>query len=261
MDWLQQIDVGKFILFTLVLTRVSGLLMTAPIYGTPDIPLQVRALFAFAISLLVVPSQWGVSVPGLENVLEYLLMIGSELVIGLALGLGITILLSGIELAGHLVDQVSGMLIAEVVDAFQGNNSSIVSRMLFFLTVAIYVSLGGHRLAMAGLLDTFQAIPPGSAAMPSRALTETMVTLVIQSFDLGFRAAAPVVASLLLANFVLGLISRAMPQLNLFVMGFGLNAMLALGVLGVSIGAAVWVFQDQIEPTILAVLEAVRSTQ
>jgi flagellar biosynthetic protein FliR len=260
MGWIEQFDAGKFILFTLILTRVSGLLMTAPIYGTPDIPLQVRALFAFALSLLVVPSQWGVAVPDAGNLPQYLLLIGSELVVGLALGLGISILFSGIELAGHLIDQVSGMMIAEIFDPVQGNNTSIVSRLLYWVTASIYVAIGGHRLAMAGLLDTFQSIPPGSASMPG-SLTGTLVALLTQSFELGIRAAAPVVAAMLLANLVLGLIARAMPQLNLFVLGFGLNAMLALGILGISLGAAVWVFEDQIEPTVNAVLDSLRSTQ
>jgi len=260
MDWLPQFEVGKFILFTLILTRVSGLLMTAPIYGTPEIPLQVRALFAFALSLLVVPSQWGVPMPDPGNLAVYLLLIGSELAIGLALGLGITILFSGIELAGHLIDQVSGMMIAEIFDPVQGNNTSIVSRLLYLVTVSIYVAIGGHRLAMAGLLDTFQSIPPGSASMPG-SLAGMLVTLLAQSFELGIRAAAPVVAAMLLANLVLGLIARALPQLNLFVLGFGLNAMLALGILGISLGGAAWVFEDQIEPTINAVLDALRSTQ
>jgi flagellar biosynthetic protein FliR len=260
MDWLQQIEIGRFILFTLILTRVSGLLMTAPIYGTPDIPLQVRALFAFALSLLVAPSQWGVPAPDPGNLPYYLLLIGSELVIGLALGLGITILFSGIELAGRLIDQVSGMMMAEIFDPVQGESTSILSRLLYLLTGSIYVAVGGHRLAMAGLLDTFQAIPPGSAAMPPD-LADTLVTLVTQSFTLGIRAAAPVVASLLVANLVLGLISRALPQLNLFALGFGLNALLALGVLGISLGAAAWVFEDQIEPTISAVLDGLRSRQ
>ncbi len=255
MDWLQYLDTNKYILFTLILTRVSGLLMTAPVYGTPDIPLQVRALFAFALSLLVVPSQWGVSSPNPASLAEYMVLLGSELAVGLALGLGITVLLSGIELAGRLIDQVSGMLIAEIFDPVQGENSSILSRLIFLTTVAVYVAIGGHRMAMAGLMDTFQAIPLGSAAAPSH-LADMFVALVSQSFALGVRAAAPVVASLLVANLVLGLITRALPQLNLFVLGFGLNVFLALGVLGVSLGAAVWVFADQIEPAIGVVLES-----
>ena len=62
MDWLRQLDVDKFLLFTLVLTRVSGLTMTAPIYGSKDIPMQVRALLAFALALLIMPTQWHVAI-------------------------------------------------------------------------------------------------------------------------------------------------------------------------------------------------------
>ena len=260
MEWLQQLDVGKFLLFTLVLTRVSGLLMTAPIYGTADIPTQVRALFTLAIAVLVFPSQWQVPVPDPGNLAEYLILVGSELVIGAGLGFGIAILFSGIDLAGQLIDQVSGLMIAEVFDPTQGNNTSIISRLLFLVTLSIFVAIGGHRIVMAGLLDTFRTIPPGSAAMPA-SLGETLVTLIGQSFVLGIRAAAPVVASMLLANVVLGLIARALPQLNILVIGFGINALLALGVLGISLGAAVWVFQDQVEPAVAAVLDGLKSAR
>ena len=254
MSALPPLDAGTFILFTLVLSRVSGLLMTAPIYGTAEIPLQVRALFALALSLLVFPSQWATALPDPGSLLAYAILLGSELVIGLVLGLGVSILISGIELAGHMIDQVSGLMLAEIFDPVQGTNTSIVSRLLYLTTILVFVTIGGHRMVMAGLLDTFQTIPAGSAAVPT-SVGEVLVALLAQSFSLGIRAAAPVVASLLIANVVLGLIARALPQLNLLVLGLGMNALLALGILGVSLGAAVWVFQHQLEPTVHAVLE------
>ena len=60
MDWLAQLDMDKFLLFTLVLTRVSGLTVTAPIYGSQEVPMQVRALLAFALAVLIVPGSIGV---------------------------------------------------------------------------------------------------------------------------------------------------------------------------------------------------------
>ena len=71
MDWLRHFDSEKLLLLTLVLTRVSGLMMTAPIYGGSDAPMQVRALLAFALAVLVMPSQWGVHVadPGTHALL------------------------------------------------------------------------------------------------------------------------------------------------------------------------------------------------
>jgi len=258
MAWLSQFGLQQFLLFTLVLTRVSGLVMVAPIYGTPDIPVQVRALLAFALSLLIVPTQLGVYVADPGSLANYLVFVGSELLIGLTLGLGVVTLFSGIQLAGDAVGRVSGTMLADIYDPASGASVPLFSHLLFALTLAVFVCLGGHRIVMAGLLDTFQTIPPGSAAVPD-SLTEMFVTLIQQSFALGLRAAAPVVTSLLLANLVLGLIGRTLPQLNILVLGFGLNALLTFGVLTLSLGAAVWVFQQQVEPMLEAVLESFRA--
>jgi flagellar biosynthetic protein FliR len=82
---------------------------------------------------------------------------------------------------------------------------------------------------------------------------------VTKSFALGIRAAAPLVTALLLANLVLGLISRTLPQLNILVIGFGVNTMLASGALILSLGAAAWVFGDQIGSAVEAVVRALGS--
>jgi flagellar biosynthetic protein FliR len=255
MDWLSQIDFEKFVLFTLVLTRMSGLVMTAPIFGTSDIPARIRALLAVALAVLIAPTQWEVAVEDPGTTLNYLVFIGSELAIGLSLGLGIVILFSGIQLAGQMIGRIGGMILADVFDPSAGTSVPTFSRFLFLVTMAVFVSIGGHRMVMAGLLDTFATIPPGSGAMPT-SIAETFVVLLAQSFALAIRAAAPVVTSLLLSTLVMGLISRTLPQLNILAVGFGMNAMLTFGVMALSLGATVWVFQDQLEPALEILLEA-----
>jgi flagellar biosynthetic protein FliR len=110
-------------------------------------------------------------------------------------------------------------------------------------------------MVMAGLLDTFRAVPPGSAGMPGAA-AETFVALAAQSFSLGIRWCAPVLASLLVANLALGLISRTLPQLNVLAVGLGMNILLTAGVLALAIGGGIWVFQDQLEPAVQKLAEA-----
>jgi len=258
MDWLRQIDPEKFLLFTLVLTRVSGLTMTAPIYGTKEVPLQVRALLAVALALLLAPSQWHVDVTYPGNTLNYLVFVGAELLIGTCLGLGIVVLLSGVQLAGQLIGRMGGMMLADVFDPTTETSVPMFSRFLFLVTLAVFVCIGGHRVVMAGLLDTFQTIPPGSGLVPV-SVADAFVTLVAQSFALGLRAAVPVVTALLLSTLVLGLISRTLPQLNILMVGFGLNALLTFAVLSLTVGAAAWVFQDQIEPALDTVLQALHA--
>jgi flagellar biosynthetic protein FliR len=129
----------------------------------------------------------------------------------------------------------------------------LLSQLLYLIAVAIYVAIGGHRLLMAALLDTFVAMPAGQAAL-STSVVEPLVTLLEQSFSLGIRVAAPAMVALLLATLVLGLISRTLPQLNLMAMGFGLNSMIGLGMLSVSLGGMAWVFQDEVTPALETVL-------
>jgi len=240
-----------------VLTRVSGLVITAPIFGTPEVPPQVRALLAFALAVLIFPAQLGVAVAYPGSLVSYLVLLGGELLIGATLGLGVVVLFSGIQLAGEAIGRISGTMLADIFDPSSGTSVPLFSHLLYLLTLVVFVCIGGHRILMAGLLDTFQTIPPGQAGLPP-SLTETFVVLVTQSFCLGLRAGAPVIASLLLANLVLGLIGRTLPQLNILAVGFGINSLLTFGALVLSVGAAVWVFQDQIEPTLEAILETLQ---
>ena len=146
-------------------------------------------------------------------------------------------------------------MVANVLDPSAGEQVSLFSRLLHLLALVVFVSIGGHRMVMAGLLDTFQSIPPGSAAIPV-SMAHTLVALLTQSFVLGIRAAAPVVVAILLSTLVMGLIGRTLPQLNILAVGFGLNSMLTFGVLAIALGAGVMVFQDQVEPTITMLLDA-----
>src|SRR5262249_4131687 len=118
---------------------------------------------------------------------------------------------------------------------------------------------GGHRQVMEALLDTFVTIPPGQATLPTD-LVETFTNLLTQSFTLAIRAAAPTMTALLLATLVLGLTSRALPQLNVMTAGLGLNALVALGTLSLTLGVAAWAFQEQLEPTFETLLGTLQGT-
>ncbi len=258
MDWLALLDVEHFLLFTLVLTRVSGLTMTAPIYGTSDVPMQVRALLAVALALLITPTQWDVAVEYPGTTINYMVFIGSELVVGVCLGLGVTILFSGVQLAGQMIGRISGMMLADVFDPSLQASVPTFSRLMFLVTMAVFVGIGGHRVVMAGLLDTFQTIPPGSGAFPA-SIVEGFVLLLTESFNLGIRAAMPVVTALLLSTLVMGLISRTLPQLNILMVGFGMNSMLTFAGLSLTLGAAAWAFQERVEPALEILLRALHA--
>jgi flagellar biosynthetic protein FliR len=255
MPWLTQIDTEKFLVFTLVLTRVSGLTMTAPLYGTKEVPRQVRVLLALAIALLIMPSQWNVHLEYPGTLLNYVTIVGGELVVGVCLGLGIQFIFRGLEMAGELIAYVGGLMMAEALDPSQDTNEPLFSRFLSLVALAVFLSIGGHRMVMAGLLDTFQSIPPGLGVF-TQSIADAFITLLAESFSLAIRAAAPATLSLLLASVVMGLIGRTVPQLNVMNMGFGLNSMLTFAVLAITFGGVLWTFHDYIAPALETLLDA-----
>ena len=258
MDWLTQIDTEKFLLFTLVLTRVSGLTMTAPIYGTKDVPMQVRGLLAVTLALLITPGQWDTPIVYPQNTLNYMVFVGAELLIGVCLGLGVMLLFSGVYLAGQLIGRVGGLMLADVFDPGLQASVPTISRLLYIVTLAVFVCSGGHRMVMAALLATFAAIPTGGGALPT-SMTETFVLILQESFCLAVRAAAPIVTALLLSTMVLGLIGRTLPQLNILMVGFGLNSMLSFGTLFLTVGIIAMAFQSRLEPVLELLVDALRT--
>ncbi|HEX5472777.1 MAG TPA: flagellar biosynthetic protein FliR [Lacipirellulaceae bacterium] len=243
MSALETFLVSRFMVFTLVLARVSPLVITAPIFGSLSLPRQVRVVLAVMLSLLIAPAFLNTSLPPVGNTIEYGRLLVNEALVGLLLGLGLNILFSGVQLTGEVVSQLSGLSLADVFNPGFDEDISIFSQLFYLVTLAVFVAVGGHRIMVQAMLDTFAAAPPGHAALGTN-FVDVLMNIVGQSFVLGVRAAAPLMVALLLSNLVLGLISRTLPQINVIVVGFGLNSLLAMSLLFLTIGAAAWTFQD-----------------
>lgn len=242
-------------LFLLVLVRTSGLVLAGPPFGGSEIPAQVRVLLALMLAVLLIPGQLDTPLTPPTTLAGYIPAIGGELFVGFLIGSGVVLLFSGVQLAGQIIGQMSGMTLADLYSPGFDASVPLFSQLLYLVALAIFLLAGGHRLAMAGFLDTFAAIPPGSMGM-TPSLAEMAATLLVQSFSLGIRIAAPATAALLLASLVLGIISRTLPQLNVMALGFGLNALTTFGILSASLAGMAWLLQDEIEPALQTVLSA-----
>lgn len=246
----------QFVVFTLVTARVGALVMTAPILNSSAIPRHIRAFLVIAISLIVTTFHLGTRPDIGENLLSYGWTMSGEILIGLLLGLGVSILFSGIQLAGQFISQLSGMAFAEIVSPGSDNSSPVVTNLLHFVTMAVFVLIGGHREMMEALLDTYTWAPPGQGIIAGSYL-DALVSALTQSFVMGIRAAAPAMAALLLSTLVLGLIGRTMPQINILAVGFGINTLLMLGCVMLSIGTLAFTFQDETSNTLERLKESV----
>lgn len=260
MDGLEERLTEIGVLFTLVLARIGAVVGTAPLLSEGSLPLRVKALMAVAIAGLITPltvdSVDGSRLLEADTLLTYGALAAGEVVIGVALGLGVTIILAGVQMTGQIVGQMSGMALAEGVDPVFGNNSTVFGQIFYFTATAVFVAMGGHLVLIEGILDTLEAVPPGSAVF-SEGLGKTFIGLMSVSFEVGIRSAAPLMVALFLATLVLGLISRTLPQINTIVVGFGVNAMFTIGVMMVAIGTVAWAFQAPIGNAIDSLVDSI----
>lgn len=256
MEWLESMLLTKVAIFTLILGRVGALVATAPLLRIATAPVRVRVFLAIALTMLVMPLYSHLSYTSPWNLFAFGSLLMNEILVGLLLGLGMQILLSGVQVAGQIVAHLSGMSLAEISSPTFEGSASVFTEVFHYVTMAVFVALGGHRMVVGGLLDTFHWAPPGRCQLGD-SFAEVMVGILQQSFQLGVRAAAPIMVALLLSTLLLGLISRTLPQINILAVGFGLNSLLTVGAMLVSVGAVAWVFQEPIAGALQLLQEVV----
>lgn len=233
--------------------------MTAPMFGSRVIPLHLRVVLAIALALVVAPIQGATFVGAPDSAIMFLVAFAGEALIGAVLGMGVMILLSGAQIAGQIVSQMGGLSLAETFQPDADAQMPALSNLLYMVGLAVFVAIGGHRMLVGALLDTYRYMPIGQVRL-TNSLGPLTATLLAESFSLAIRGAAPAIVGLLLATIAMGLVSRTLPQMNVMSVGFGLNLLVTFGLLSASIGVVAWIFQEQLEPAIETILESLRTT-
>lgn len=230
--------------YALILFRISGLMLTAPIYGSRVMPVHIRVAIALVVAAVVFP----IVVPQAPSNLSLTAAIVGgigEMMIGATIGLGLTLLLLGAEVAGLIVGRQAGVALANVYDPIQNQDVSVVGQVYSITLIVLFLLVGGHRATMAALLDTFKVIP-----LLSFGANETVLVLLVEmlaaAFMLGIRLAGPVLIALFMLGISLAFLSRTMPQLNILTVGFSLRLLVGLAIAGVALAACEGVMLDAI---------------
>ena len=215
----------------LATVRASAWLAVAPPFNTRAIPGTVKVALALALALPVGP-RLAHQVPALE----LLPLIGAvlyQVVVGLALGFLAQLLFSAIQAAGELIDLASGFTLASLYDPLSNVSSSMFGRVQQLLAVTLLFALNGHLLLVRGFLTSFDVVPLHAIGVGD--LAHIVTTDVGRFFVAALEIAAPVVVVLFLAELALGMVSRAVPSLNVFAMSFPLKILLTLSIASVAI--------------------------
>jgi len=207
--------------FLLVWVRVLGLFLTAPIFNSRIIPVLTKVGFSFLFSVIVFPA---IDAPEVATSITevYILSLMAELLLGIALGFVTNLIFSALQITGEVVDFQMGFSYANVVDPLSNLGSSVMGQFYLMVALLYYLGIGGHYLTLRGIAYSFQVIPLGEFALKAE-MFPSFLALLKEVMVIALQLGAPVMAALFLANFTLAIISRAIPQMNVFIVGLPLN--------------------------------------
>lgn len=216
------LDQRQFGAFLLVLVRTSGIFGFAPIFSNPRMPMQVRVGLCFFLAVLIAPLVDTESYQVGEKLLAYAIDVIGELLIGLAIGFVVALIMTGVQLAGNLIDFQTGFGMANVVDPLSSVQVTVMGQFKILLATLVFVVVRGDHIIISALVDSFRMVPLASVGYSEGAALQVFSTLS-SVFALAFRICAPVVAVLFLSTIGLGIVARTVPQMNILIVGFPLK--------------------------------------
>ncbi len=216
--------------FMFPLTRILGIFTSAPLLGHSSVPIRSRVGLGFFIALLVAPTLPAASAPDLLSWYG-LLLLAQQFVIGVGIGFVMSLVFTGVEMAGELMGMTMGLGFATFFDPQSKGRSSVVSQFLSLLTLLLFMATDFHLLMIESLVQSFHTLPIELNALHRGSLGQ-IAYWGASIFSTGVQIALPVVTALLFANMALGVLTRAAPQLNLFGIGFPITMTVGYVMLG-----------------------------
>lgn len=225
----------------LLFARIGGMIMLLPGFGEPAVPPRVRLAFALAMAIALGPTLSD-RVPQIADTAFGMAgQIASEAIIGILLGGAARILVSALATAGQIVGLEIGIAFAQTADPTQTQSGQLLAVFLGIMGVALIFATGLHHMFLAGIAGSYDIISLGTPP-PVGDAAQLALETTAASFRVGFQIAMPVVAAGLIFRVGLGVLSRMIPQIQVFFVALPLQIMggLVVFALGMSTGMLIW---------------------
>ena len=248
-------DIGRYFLLT---ARFSGIGFI-PVFSMRNVPVRWRAAFVMIVAFL--GWQAGFTEHYTVNAFSFAFYtdLFAELILGMSLALVVHFVFAGLQMAGQVMDTQMGFGIVNVIDPITGTSAPLLGNFQYILAMFIFLNLDGHVQILQALQSSYEFIPAGAVdVFRTGSLTWYFINMFGGIFLTGFRLASPIMASLLITDFVLGFITRTVPQLNVFMVSLPIKILLGFVFLFLLIPFYIIVFNQLMNQLFEQVMQAIR---
>ena len=235
-----------FVRFMLVFFRLGGIVIFAPFFSHRSFPILVRISLTFFLSLIVFPIVTDQTFVSPTSIYSFFLAIFHELMIGLVIGFCAQLFFTGIQFGGELISVQIGLSTATLLDPGQSEQITVIAQLYTFFAMVIFIGIGGHHLLVRSMVETFDIVPLGGFRMTDNIMSEVRI-LFGQIFTIGFQISAPVFVASFLTTVAMALITRAIPQINVFMIAPPFQIIIGFTMIALSLNASIFMFQHLFE--------------
>ena len=245
--------------FILVLARISPLFILAPMFSSKMIPARAKGIVAVALTIGIYPTASHAG--GAHDIPLDVLPLGGlvlkELFVGLAFAFSLACLFAAIQVAGSILDTLIGFSFGAIVDPIIGTNGAVLNQVYGLIGVMIFIVINGDAWVIQGLAKSYEAIPLVDAPDMST-LVEGAQVVFSGIFAAAIEVCAPVTLATLLTDVAFGLVSRVVPQLNVFGVGFPAKVTVGLVMVGATLPFMAGWLGDELQSSVASALHTLQ---
>ena len=226
---LNLLSAQNIVVFMLVFTRLTGLMQSAPFFINVEGPVMTKVWFSAIIAFMLYPIvlvSKAFIMP--KDMVEFIILIAAEFLIGYLIGFIANLILEGVRMTGNILSIQTGLSMSEALDPATGINSNCISKIYVYLATLIFLATGAYQMLFVIIFNSFNAIPMGVFPMMDAGVINAVLHLFTQLFKIAFGVALPIFSVLLISDVLLGLMSKMMPQMNIYMVALPVKIYIGL---------------------------------
>jgi flagellar biosynthesis protein FliR len=220
----------EILTFALALLRIASFIVSWPVFSTFSVPNSAKILFSLMITVVIFPviPKDGITMTLLDENIIFLVL--KEVFIGLSLGYLTRFFFFAVNIGGNLMATSIGLANAQVFNPSLDTQTTVLENFFLALATLLFLALNGHHFFISGIVDSFTAVPlsPHGVSFQIFGHTGEWLQMIVLA---GIKISAPILISLFIINLVMGIIGRAVPQINVLVTSMSVNVLAGLALM------------------------------
>lgn len=221
MDNFSVVLIDRFIILLLVFVRMSSIFVITPVFGRSELPSYLKIGLAFFCSYMLMPLLGAVQVE-YTNLLSFAVIVAKEFLVGIIIGYVSFLVFSALYIAGQFIDIQIGFGMVNVLDPTMNTQVPLTGNFIYILTTMLLLAMDGHHVLLSALFKSYSVLPINGFQF-TEAMVNNIGAIFADVFLIGFKISVPILAAILVAEVALGILSRTVPQMNVFVVGIPLK--------------------------------------